>query len=180
MGFSLPAAMGAVFGRRDLPVISISGDGGFQMNSQEMATIVQHRLPIKIFVINNGFLGMVRQWQELFWRRRYSQVELANPDFVRLAEAYGCTAYRATHTSEVEDVLRRAMAHTDGPVFVEFVVAKEDNVYPMIPAGQTVNEMIDTPDPAAGAMRIAGDTIQTVEKGKARKVSVHVPVPGNA
>ena len=180
MGFSLPAAMGAVFGRRDLPVVSISGDGGFQMNSQEMATIVQHRLPIKIFVINNGFLGMVRQWQELFWRRRYSQVELANPDFVRLAEAYGCTAYRATRTAEVEDVLRKAMGHTDGPVFVEFVVAKEDNVYPMIPAGQTVNEMIDTPDPAAGGQQSAGDGIETVEKGKARKVNVHVPLPSNA
>jgi acetolactate synthase-1/2/3 large subunit len=166
MGFSLPAAMGAVFGRRDLPVISISGDGGFQMNSQEMATIVQHRLPVKIFVINNGFLGMVRQWQELFWRRRYSQVELANPDFVRLAEAYGCTAYRANKTEEVEDVLRRAMAHNDGPVFVEFVVAKEDNVYPMIPAGQTVNEMIDTPDPASGAKQVAGDRSKRWKKEK--------------
>jgi acetolactate synthase-1/2/3 large subunit len=180
MGFSLPAAMGAVFGRKDLPVISISGDGGFQMNSQEMATIVQHRLPLKIFVINNGFLGMVRQWQELFWRRRYSQVELANPDFVRLAEAYGCTAFRATRTSEVEDVLRKAMAHTGGPVFAEFVVAKEDNVYPMIPAGQTINEMIDTPDPAAGGRNGSGDAIVTVEKGKARKVSVHAHVPSNA
>jgi acetolactate synthase-1/2/3 large subunit len=180
MGFSLPAAMGAVFGRRDLPVISISGDGGFQMNSQEMATIVQHRLPLKIFVINNGFLGMVRQWQELFWRRRYSQVELANPDFVRLAEAYGCTAFRATRTSEVEDVLRKAMAHTDGPVFAEFVVAKEDNVYPMIPAGQTINEMIDTPDPVPGGRNGSGDAIATVEKGKARKVSVHAHVPSNA
>jgi acetolactate synthase-1/2/3 large subunit len=180
MGFSLPAAMGAAFGRQDLPVISLSGDGGFQMNSQEMATIVQHRLPIKIFVINNGFLGMVRQWQELFWRRRYSQVALANPDFVRLAEAYGCTAYRATRTEEVDGVLRTALAHTDGPVFVECVVAKEDNVYPMIPAGQTVNEMIDTPDPAAGAREMPGDGIQTVEKGRARKVSVHASVPSNA
>jgi acetolactate synthase-1/2/3 large subunit len=90
MGFSLPAAMGAAFGRSDLPVVSISGDGGFQMNLQEMATIAEHKLPIKIFVINNGFLGMVRQWQELFWRRRYSHVELFNPDFVKLAEAFGC------------------------------------------------------------------------------------------
>jgi len=179
MGFSLPAAMGASFGRRDLPVVSISGDGGFQMNSQEMATIVQHRLPVKIFVINNGFLGMVRQWQELFWRRRYSQVALANPDFVRLAEAYGCPGTRVTRTADVEEAIRRAMAHTGGPVFVEFVVAAEDNVYPMIPAGQTVNEMIDTPDPAAAAGGGNGN-IETVEKGKARKVSVHAAVPGNA
>lgn len=147
MGFSLPASMGAAFGRKDLPVVSISGDGGFQMNSQEMATIVEHKLPLKIFIINNGFLGMVRQWQELFWRRRYSHVALYNPDFVKLAEAYGCRAMRATKTSEVEGAIREAMAHNDGPVFVEFSVVKEDNVYPMVPAGQTVNEMLDTPEP---------------------------------
>jgi acetolactate synthase-1/2/3 large subunit len=145
MGFSLPAAMGAAFGRTDLPIISISGDGGFQMNAQELATIVQHRLPLKIFIINNGFLGMVRQWQELFWRRRYSQVELANPDFVKLAEAYGCPASRVTSPGEIDEAITRALAHTDGPICVEFAVAREDNVYPMIPAGQTVNEMLDTP-----------------------------------
>lgn len=152
MGFSLPAAMGAAFGRQDIPVVSISGDGGFQMNSQELATIVEHRLPMKIFVINNGFLGMVRQWQELFWKRRYSQVALYNPDFVKLAEAYGAAAWRVTTSSGVEDAIRRAMEFNDGPVVVEFQVAKEDNVYPMIPAGQTVAEMLDTPegtDPAS-------------------------------
>ena len=148
MGFSLPAAMGASFGRKDLPVVSISGDGGFQMNSQELATIVQNKLPMKIFVINNGFLGMVRQWQELFWRRRYSHVEISGPDFVKLAEAYGCPGIRVEHASQVEDAIRRAMAHTEGPILVEFVVAQEDNVYPMIPAGQTVKEMIDVPIPA--------------------------------
>ncbi|MGB2869593.1 MAG: biosynthetic-type acetolactate synthase large subunit [Bacteroidota bacterium] len=147
MGFSLPAAMGAAFGRNDLPVVSISGDGGFQMNLQEMATIVEHKVPLKIFIINNGFLGMVRQWQELFWRRRYSHVELYNPDFVKLAEAFGCPAMRVTQTSEVEAAVRKAMQHKGGPILVEFVVAKEDNVYPMIPAGQTVNEMLDTPEP---------------------------------
>jgi acetolactate synthase-1/2/3 large subunit len=161
-------------------VVAIDGDGCFQMTAQELATCAIERLPIKVMIFNNGFLGMVRQWQELFWRRRYSQVELANPDFVKLAEAYGCTAYRATRTADVEDVLRKAMAHTDGPVFVEFVVAKEDNVYPMIPAGQTVNEMIDTPDPAAGGGPHPGNGVETVEKGKARKVSVHAPVPSNA
>jgi acetolactate synthase-1/2/3 large subunit len=151
MGFSLPAAMGAAMGRRDLPVISISGDGGFQMNSQEMATIVEQRLPIKIFVMNNGFLGMVRQWQELFWRRRYSHVELFNPDFVKLADAYGARGLRATKSSEVEGVIREALAYNDGPVLVEFKLEKEDNVYPMIPTGQTVHEMIDTPEPATVA-----------------------------
>jgi acetolactate synthase I/II/III large subunit len=169
MGFSLPAAMGVAFGRSDLPVVSISGDGGFQMNSQEMATIVQHKLPIKIFVINNGFLGMVRQWQELFWRRRYSQVELANPDFVKLAEAYGCPAFRATAGHEVEGAIRKAMSHTDGPVFVEFVVAKEDNVYPMIPAGQTIEEMIDSPL----TIENATGTVVTLHKGTPRKETLH-------
>lgn len=168
MGFSLPASMGAAFGRKDLPVVSISGDGGFQMNSQEMATIVEHKLPLKIFVINNGFLGMVRQWQELFWRRRYSHVALYNPDFVKLAEAYGCRALRATRTSEVEGVIREAMAHKDGPVFVEFAVVKEDNVYPMVPAGQTVKEMLDTPVPVVDASsngRSANEEMMILEKG---------------
>ena len=146
MGFSLPAAMGAAFGRNDLPIVSISGDGGFQMNSQEMATIVEHKLPLKIFVINNGFLGMVRQWQDLFWRRRYSHVELYNPDFVKLAEAYGCPGIRVTRASDVESAIRRALDNNDGPFFIDFAVAKEDNVYPMIPAGQTVNEILDTPE----------------------------------
>ena len=147
MGFSLPAAMGAAFAAGTLPVFSISGDGGFQMNMQEMATIVEHKLPLKILIINNGFLGMVRQWQELFWRGRYSQVQLANPDFVKLAEAFGCPASRVTRTDEVEAALRAMLAHTDGPILLECRVAKEDNVYPMIPAGQSVDEMLDTPEP---------------------------------
>jgi acetolactate synthase I/II/III large subunit len=174
MGFSLPAAMGAAFGRKDLPIVSISGDGGFQMNSQEMATIAQHRLPIKIFVINNGFLGMVRQWQELFWRRRYSQVELSNPDFVKLAEAYGCRGMRATKGDEVEGVIRKALEYNDGPVLVEFVVAREDNVYPMIPANATVNEMLDTPlEAGIGTVRIV--TLQKGSPSRSRKED-HVPV----
>ena len=159
MGFSLPAAMGAAFGQKDLPVVSISGDGGIQMNIQELATIAEHKLPIKIFVINNGFLGMVRQWQELFWRRRYSHVELFNPDFVKLAEAYGCRALRARHSSEVETVIREAIEWTTGPVLVEFVVEKEDNVYPMIPSGQTVNEMLDNPEPVESPEGALQDTV---------------------
>jgi acetolactate synthase-1/2/3 large subunit len=166
MGFSLPAAMGASFGRKDLPVISVCGDGGFQMNSQEMATIVEYKLPMKIFIINNGFLGMVRQWQELFWRRRYSHVEISGPNFVKLADAYGCPGYRVEHSSDVEDVIRKALAYNDGPVLVEFVVAREDNVYPMIPAGQTVKEMIDSPEPVNHSSNgVKEESIMVLAKG---------------
>ncbi len=154
MGFSLPASMGAAFARTGLPVVSISGDGGFQMNIQELATIAEHKLPIKIFVMNNGFLGMVRQWQELFWRRRYSQVQISSPDFVKLADAYGIPGYRVTHPSQLDAVVRKAMDTNDGPVLVECVVEKEENVYPMIPAGQTVNEIIDTPVPTAASEQV--------------------------
>jgi acetolactate synthase-1/2/3 large subunit len=177
MGFSLPAAMGAAFGRNDLPVVSISGDGGFQMNLQEMATIAEHKLPIKIFVINNGFLGMVRQWQELFWRRRYSHVELFNPDFVKLAEAFGCPALRVTRSEEVEPAIRQAMAHQGGPLLVEFVVAKEDNVYPMIPSGQTVNEIMDNPEPVERGMETGSTASQTIVVHKGRVVPATVEKP---
>ncbi|MBI3195643.1 MAG: biosynthetic-type acetolactate synthase large subunit [Ignavibacteriae bacterium] len=164
MGFSLPAAMGASFGRKDVPVISISGDGGFQMNIQELATVVEHNIPLKIFVINNGYLGMVRQWQELFWQKRYSHVKLSNPDFVKVAEAYGCPASRVTHPSEAEQSIRQAMEYNDGPVFIEFVVAEEDNVFPMLPAGKTVDDMLDNPE--LFLPQTNGRTMFTLEKGK--------------
>jgi acetolactate synthase I/II/III large subunit len=144
MGFSLPAAIGVSAARQDLPVISISGDGGFQMNMQEMGTILEYDLPIKIFIINNGFLGMVRQWQDLFWKKRYSAVEMKNPDFVKLAEAYGCPAVRVTQSAEVGPAVQAALAHK-GAYLIEFSVVMEDNVYPMIPAGQSVNEMMELP-----------------------------------
>jgi acetolactate synthase-1/2/3 large subunit len=147
MGFSLPASMGAAFGRSDLPVFCISGDGGIQMNVQELQTIAHNHLPIKIFIINNGYLGMVRQWQELFWRKRYSHTRITSPDFVKLAEAYGIHAIRVTSPSEVEDAIQTALAYKNGPILAEFVVAMEENVYPMIPAAQTVNEIIDNPEP---------------------------------
>lgn len=150
MGFSLPAAMGAAFAQKKLPVISVSGDGGIQMNIQELATIREHSVPVKIIILNNGYLGMVRQWQQLFWRKRYSQVEMFSPDYVKLAEAYGIPAFRATLTDEVEGTIAKMM-EIDGPVLVEFKVVKEDNVYPMIPAGQTYNEIIDIPDEPAAA-----------------------------
>jgi acetolactate synthase I/II/III large subunit len=167
MGFSLPAAMGVGFAHPHLPIVSVSGDGGFQMNSQELTTIVQHKLPIKIFVINNGFLGMVRQWQDLFWKRRYSQVEMTSPDFVKLAEAHGCPGFRATTSADVEPLIRRAMEYTDGPVLVEFTVVQEDNVYPMIPAGQTVHEMLDIPlDPADPGVTIFNTTDKSTRQSR--------------
>ncbi|MDD8017135.1 MAG: biosynthetic-type acetolactate synthase large subunit [Bacteroidota bacterium] len=145
MGFSLPAAMGAAFGRKDLPVVSLSGDGGIQMNIQELATIREHNVPVKIIILNNGYLGMVRQWQQLFWRKRYSHVEMSSPDFVKLADAYDIPGFRATLTNEVDDVLEKVFS-TTGPVLAEFRVVKEDNVYPMIPAGQSYNEIMDVPE----------------------------------
>ena len=147
MGFSLPAAMGAAFGRTDLPVVCISGDGGFQMNIQEMATIAQNNLPLKIFIINNGFLGMVRQWQELFWKKRYSHTQITSPDFVKLAESYNIRGMRVTSPAEVENTIKIALKYNEGPILVEFVVVQEENVYPMIPAGQTMNEIMDSPEP---------------------------------
>jgi acetolactate synthase-1/2/3 large subunit len=150
MGFSLPASIGAAFAMREkgMPVISISGDGGFQMNIQELATAVTNRLPIKIVIINNGYLGMVRQWQELFWRGRYSHVDLewSNPNFVKLAEAYGAVGLRADRTEEVEPTIRKMLAINDRPVVAEFAVLKTENVYPMIPANGTVADIIDVPE----------------------------------
>ena len=115
------------------------------MNIQELATIRENNIPVKIIILNNGYLGMVRQWQELFWRKRYSHVEMVGPDYMKLADAYGIPAFRAVVTDEVEDVIH-SMLSTEGPVLVEFKVVKEDNVYPMIPAGQTYNEIMDLPD----------------------------------
>jgi acetolactate synthase-1/2/3 large subunit len=142
MGFGLPAALGAQAAFPDRQVIDISGDGSFQMNSQEIATLVQYRLPVKIAILNNNFLGMVRQWQELFFDRRYSQTPLELPiDFTKLAEAYGATGLKATRPQEVEEVIRTALA-TPGPVIMEFKVNPEENVMPMVPVGAAINEMV--------------------------------------
>jgi len=142
MGFGLPAALGAQAAYPERQVIDISGDGSFQMNSQEMATLVQYRLPVKIAILNNGYLGMVRQWQQLFFNRRYSQTPLELPiDFVKLAEAYGAAGLRATSPDEVETVIKKAL-ETPGPVIMEFKVAREENVLPMVPAGRSIHEMV--------------------------------------
>jgi acetolactate synthase-1/2/3 large subunit len=142
MGFGLPAALGAQAAFPGRQVIDVSGDGSFQMNSQELATLVQYRLPVKIAILNNNFLGMVRQWQQLFFDRRYSQTCMELPiDFIKLAEAYGATGLRATTPDEVETVIRKAL-ETPGAVIMEFKVAREENVMPMVPAGAGLNEMV--------------------------------------
>lgn len=142
MGYGLPAAVGAQLGCPDQLVINISGDGSFQMNLQELATIVQFQLPVKIVILNNGYLGMVRQWQELFHHKRYSQTELIPvPDLIKLAEAYGIKGLRVRRTEDVSSVLGEAIKYP-GPVLVDCVVAKEENVFPMVPAGGSLTNML--------------------------------------
>ena len=142
MGFGLPAALGAQVAFPDRQVIDISGDGSFQMNSQELATLVQYQLPVKIVILNNNYLGMVRQWQQMFFEKRYSQTVMELPiDFVKLAEAYGATGFNATQTHEVETVIKKAFA-TPGPVLMNFKISREENVLPMVPAGKAIHEMV--------------------------------------
>src|SRR3954468_2266157 len=142
MGFGLPAAMGAKVGCPDETVVCIAGDGSVQMNMQELATCAQDGIAIKVFIMNNGYLGMVRQWQELFWDNRYSHVDMGSyPDFVKLAEAYGATGMRFTDKNTLVDDMRTAL-ETDGPVLVDVRVTREENVYPMIPAGQAARDMV--------------------------------------
>ena len=148
MGFGMPAAMGAAFGLREIgsdrTVLCISGDGGFVMNAQEMSVASAHKLPLKLAVINNRFLGMVRQWQELFHAERYSHTDLSdtNPDFVKLAEAHHCVGLRATNNQEALDIIDQAWEINDRPVLMEFQVAKEEMVFPMVPAGAATGDMI--------------------------------------
>ena len=142
MGFGLPAAIGAQLGRPDKRVALVTGDGSIQMNIQELATAQRLGLPIVIVLLNNGYLGMVRQWQELFYNRRYSQTTLdGNPDFVKLAEAYGAKGMRVTKPEEVEDTLREAF-DSGQFTFIDFVVEREANVFPMVPSGEAIDRMI--------------------------------------
>ena len=142
MGFGLPAAMGAAVGAPERLVCCIAGDGSVQMNAQELATCAQNNIPIKVFIMNNGYLGMVRQWQELFWDGKYSHVDMGEfPDFVKLAEAYGVTAMRFTDKHTLVEDFKRAIA-IDGPVLVDVRVTREENTYPMIPAGSAAREMV--------------------------------------
>ena len=146
MGFAVPAAMGVALARPDEPVWAISGDGGFQMNMQEMATMVQEGIPVKMAVFNNGYLGMVRQWQQFFHERRYSATPIWSPDYVRLAQAYGIAGWRVDHSDQLEECVQAAVAEP-GPSLIEFTIEQEANVFPMIPPGGSLSEPIEG-DPA--------------------------------
>ena len=144
MGFGFPAAIGAQFGRPEAQVWSVVGDGGFQMTLAELATAAIHKLPVKCLIINNNFLGMVRQWQEMFFENRLSGVDLeGNPDFVKLAQAYGVEAFRIRRRADVDRILERARDYNDGPCVVVAEVVQEDNVFPMIPAGAAALDLIE-------------------------------------
>ena len=145
MGFALPAAIGAQFGDRDAEVWVVAGDGGFQMTAAELSTIQQEKLPVKIAIINNGFLGMVRQWQEMFFEGRYVSTPMLSPDFVKLADAHGMDAFRATTLEEAADAIAKARA-IDGPALIDFRVVQEDSVYPMVATGKDLDDMIRRPD----------------------------------
>src|SRR5690349_14870979 len=142
MGFGLPAAMGAQLALPDQLVVAVVGDGGFQMTNQELATAVQYDLPVKVLIMNNGYLGMVRQWQEMFYDRTYSEVDISvAPDFVKLAEAYGAAGFRAKRPAELREVMEAALSNK-GVTVIDVVVAKEENVFPMVPAGADARQMI--------------------------------------
>jgi acetolactate synthase I/II/III large subunit len=146
MGFALPAAIGAKFACPDANVWVIAGDGGFQMTQAELATAAQEGIKVNVAIINNGFLGMVRQWQEFFYRRRYASTPISSPDFVKIAEAHGLTGLRVTRRSEVEAAVRQAQK-TEGTVVIDFRVEQEDSVYPMVPVGADLHNMIRRPLP---------------------------------
>ena len=143
MGFGFPAAIGAQFAKKDSPVLAIVGDGGFQMTFYELSTAFNYKLPIKILIMDNKYLGMVRQWQNLFYENRYSGVDLVgSPDFVKLAKSYNIMAFRIRRQADVEKVLKKAFAYNDGPCVIHAEIVKEDNVFPMIPSGASADDMI--------------------------------------
>ncbi len=144
MGFELPAAMGVKVGCPDDAVWCIAGDGGFQMTLQELATLVQDNIAVKIAIINNGYLGMVRQWQELFWQKHYMATPLLCPDFIKLAEAYCIPALQVATIEGVAPAIEEAMKY-DGPFLINFVVEPEENVYPMVPPGESLAIVIEEP-----------------------------------
>jgi acetolactate synthase-1/2/3 large subunit len=147
MGFALPAAIGAKVARPDAEVWVVVGDGGFQMTQAELTTAAQEGLKINIAIINNGYLGMVRQWQEFFYERRYAATPLRSPDFVKIAEAHGLAGFRVDKRSELEATVERARA-AEGTALIDFRVEQEDSVYPMVPAGADLHAMIRRPEPS--------------------------------
>jgi acetolactate synthase-1/2/3 large subunit len=144
----LPAAIGVAIGRPECRTWVVAGDGGFQMTLQELATVAQERLPIKIAILNNGFLGMVRQWQEMFYNRNYSGSPLLGPDFCKLADAYGIPGICVKDKAHVGEAIREA-EETEGPVLIDFQVEREHNVFPIVPVGEPIHQMIRRPRPTA-------------------------------
>ena len=157
MGFGLPAAIGAKIACPDAEVWAIVGDGGFQMTQAELTTAAQEGVKVNVAVINNGFLGMVRQWQEFFYERRYAATPLRSPDFVKIAEAHGLKGLRVTQRSEVAGAVEQARAEP-GTVLIDFAVEQEDSVYPMVPAGADLHAMIRRPV-RSPLVETAADTI---------------------
>jgi acetolactate synthase-1/2/3 large subunit len=155
MGFALPAAVGAKFACPEKEVWVVAGDGGFQMTMAELATIVQENLKVNVAIINNGYLGMVRQWQEFFYEKRYAATPLVNPDFVKVAEAYGLRGMQITARSQVKAAVDEARAHP-GTVIMDFRVEQEDSVFPMVPAGADLHAMIRRPKPKFDVMAETG------------------------
>ncbi len=150
MGFGLPAAVGAKVACPDETVVCVAGDGSLIMNIQELATCVSENIPVKVFLMNNGYMGMVRQWQELFWDRRYSSVEMgSSPDWVKLAEAFGATGLRCESAADLEGTMRQAL-ETDGPVLVDIRVTAEENCFPMIPPGAAARDLVEAPRASSG------------------------------
>ena len=145
MGFGLPAAIGAKFGAPEREVVVFTGDGGMQMTIQELGTISQEKLAIKIVILNNHFLGMVRQWQELFFEKRYSFTEIQSPDFVKVADAYGIPGSKVHNRSELQGAMSKMIDHK-GPYLLEVMIEKEDNIFPMVPAGKSVSQIILSAD----------------------------------
>ncbi len=146
MGYGFPAAIGAHFARPDETVVDVAGDGSFQMNIQELATVAHNNIPVKVVILNNMYLGMVRQWQELFYDRRYAYTELSPVDFVKVANAYGVEGIRVEEKADVREALETALSH-DGPFVLDFRIEREENVFPMVPAGAAINEMIGVRNP---------------------------------
>ncbi|MBV9851384.1 MAG: biosynthetic-type acetolactate synthase large subunit [Armatimonadetes bacterium] len=180
MGFGLPAAIGAQFARPDAPVFCVTGDGSIQMCIQELMVATVYKLPIKVCILNNQYLGMVRQWQELFHQSNYSQVDLeASPDFVKLAEAYGAHAIRCFHPSGVKAALEEAMTITDRPTVLDFRIVKEENVYPMIKSGGTIKDMVvqRPPDMVPLDSYMASETYMPDDETRPAREDEKTPVP---
>ena len=158
MGFGLPAAIGAKMARPEKEVWAVVGDGGFQMTAAELSTAAQEGVKVNVAIINNGYLGMVRQWQEFFYERRYAATPMRSPDFVKLAEAHGLMGLRADKRPDVERIVNQAR-EAEGTVVIDFRVEQEDSVYPMVPAGADLDAMIRRPQPSVLVETGASDTV---------------------